>query len=268
MSLLDLNTPQERVPRKRNAAKAWLGVGLLAVVVGVGSTFAANITLNGGNATESGQGVQSVVFCGGNSQTVTATPFSSYKNTATNSKFNISGIKITGIPKACDDTQFILTAYPAGNDGSPTSPLTVSSTATTVAFAWYDQNSSGLRYPKASSPTSLSTGCDSNSGTSSTSSSNVVSTGALLSTSRTSYVSACTFGYISSVTADSGSSSAGNGSVTIIFNPSNSLADASSLSKITLETQDNLLSTNLKPCTTSGSNYNCIVTNGNLGLSS
>jgi hypothetical protein len=268
MTLLDLGNSQERAPRKKNVAKAWLGVGLITAVLGLGSTFAANITLNGGNATESGQGVQSVVYCGGTSQTVTATPFSAYKNTATNAKFNISGIKITGIPKACDDTEFILTAYPAGNDGSPTSPLTVSSTATTVAFAWYDQNSSGLRYPKASAPTSLATGCDSNPGSSNTSASNVVSTGALLSTSRTSYVSACTFGYISSVTADTGSSSAGNGSLTITFNPSNSLADASLLSKITLETQDNLLATNLKPCTVSGNNFNCAVTNGTLGLSS
>jgi hypothetical protein len=268
MSLLDLNTQQERAPRKKNVVKAWLGVGLLAVVVGIGSTFAANITLNGGNATESGQGVQSVIYCGGTSQTVTATPFSSYKNTATSPKFSISGIKITGIPKACDDTQFILTAYPAGNDGSPTSPLTVSSTASTVAFAWFDQNTSGYKYPKATAPTSLSSGCDANSGTTTTASSNVVSTGALLSISRTAYVSGCTFGYISAVTADSGTTTAGNGSLTITFNPSNSLADASSLSKITLETQDNLLTTNLKPCTVAGSNFNCVVTNGTLGLSS
>ena len=266
MSLLDLNTPQERAPRKRNAAKAWLGVGLLAVVVGIGSTFAANITLNGGSATESGQGVQSVVYCGGISQTVTATPFTSYKNTATNAKFNITGIKVTGIPKACDDTVFVLTAYPAGSDASATSALTVSSTASTVAIGWYDQNTSGYKYPKASSPTSLATGCDNNSGSSNTSSSGVVSTGAILSISRMAYVSGCTYGYISGITADTGTASAGNGSFTITFNPNNSLADASALSKITLETQDDVITTGLKPCTVAGSNYKCDITGGTLGL--
>jgi hypothetical protein len=266
MSLLDLNTQEGRAPRNKKAVKAWLGVGLLVAVLGIGSTFAANITLNGGNATESGQGVQSVVYCGGVSQTVTATPFTSYKNVLTTPKFNITGIKITGIPKACDDTVFILTAYPAGNDASPGSALTVSSTASTVAIGWYDQGALGLKYPKATAPTSLATGCDTNSGTSTTPSTGVVVTGAILSISRTTYISGCTYGYISAITPDSGTTSAGNGSFTITFNPGNSLADASALSKITLETQDDVITTNLKPCTVQGSNFKCDITGGTLGL--
>jgi hypothetical protein len=265
MSLLNLNAPQGRAPRGKNAAKAWLGVGLLVAVLGIGSTFAANITLNGGNATESGQGVQAVVYCGGTSQTVTATPFSSYKNTATNSKFSISGIKVTGIPKACDDTNFIISAYAAGSDASPTSALTISSTMSSATVLWFDQNTSGLKYPKASSPTSLASGCDSNSGTSSTASSNVVSTGALLSSSRLTYTSGCTFGYISGVTADTGTTSAGNGSFTITFNPNNTLADATALAKLTLETQNDTIGSNLKPCTGGPTTYNCA--SGTLGLS-
>ena len=264
MSLLNLNAPQGRAPRSKKAAKAWLGVGLLAAVFGIGSTFAANITLNGGNATESGQGVQSVIYCGGTSQTVTATPFSSYKNTATNAKFSISGIKITGIPKACDDTQFIVTAYPTGNDGSPTSALTISNTMSSATVLWLDQNTSGYKYPKASSPTSLSSGCDTNPNP--TSSSGVVSTGAILSTSRTSYVSGCTFGYISAITADSGGTSSGNGSFTITFNPNSTLADATSLAKITVETQNDVIGTNLKPCTGGPTTYVCSA--GTLGLAS
>ena len=126
MSILDLNTGQNRSPRGKKTAKIWLGIGLLVAVLGTGSTLAANITLNGGVATESGQGVQAVVFCGGSSQTVTATPFSAYKNTATTPKFTIAGIKITGIPKACDNTDFIVTAYPAGSDPTPTGALSVS----------------------------------------------------------------------------------------------------------------------------------------------
>ena len=264
MSLLNLNAPQGSAPRSKKTAKAWLGVGLLAAVFGIGSTFAANITLNGGNATESGQGVQSVIYCGGTSQTVTATPFSSYKNTATSPKFSISGIKITGIPKACDDTQFIVTAYPAGNDGSPTSALTISSTMSSATVLWLDQNTEGYKYPKASSPTSLSSGCDTNPNP--TTSTGVVSTGAILSTSRTAYVSGCTFGYISAITADSGSASSGNGTFTITFNPNSTLADATALAKITVETQNNVIGTNLKPCTGGPSTYVCSA--GTLGLAS
>ena len=266
MSLLNLNAPQGRAPRSKKAAKAWLGVGLLAAVFGIGSTFAANITLNGGNATESGQGVQSVVYCGGTSQTVTATPFSSYKNTLTSPKFSISGIKITGIPKACDDTNFVITAFPAGNDGSPTSALTISSTMSSATVLWFDQNIEGYKYPKAAAPTSLATGCDINSGTNDTPSSGLVSTGAILSISRMAYVSGCTYGYISAITPDTGTASAGNGSFTITFNPSNSLADASALSKITVETQNNVIGTNLKPCTVVGGKNKCDITGGTLGL--
>jgi len=266
MSILNLNAPHGGAPRAKKATKIWLGVGLLVAVLGIGSTFAANITLNGGQATESGQGVQAVVYCGGTAQTVTATPFSSYKNTSTSPKFSIAGIKITGIPKACDNTDFIISAYPTGSDSSPTAALSISSTMSSAAVLWFDQNSGGLKYPKAANPTSLASGCDANPASSSTT--NVTTTGALLSINRLSYASACTYGYISGVTADtSGSTSSGTGSFTITFNPSNSLADATALAKITVETQNDVLGTNLKSCTpASGSNYNC--STGTLGLAS
>jgi hypothetical protein len=58
-----------------------MGVGLLVAVLGFGSTFAANITLNSpGGTTEFGQGVTQSVYCGGN-RSVTVTPFSTYQNT-------------------------------------------------------------------------------------------------------------------------------------------------------------------------------------------
>lgn len=81
MSILNLNTPQGRGPAGKKSVKLWMGVGLLAAVLGFGSTFAANITLNSpGGTTEFGQGVSQTVYCGGN-QSVTVTPISSYQNT-------------------------------------------------------------------------------------------------------------------------------------------------------------------------------------------
>lgn len=81
MSILNLNAPQGRGPIGKKKTKIWMGVGLLAAVLGFGSTFAASITLNQpGGTTEFGQGVTQTVYCGGN-QSVTVTPISSYQNT-------------------------------------------------------------------------------------------------------------------------------------------------------------------------------------------
>jgi hypothetical protein len=81
MSILNLNAPQGRGPVGKKKTKIWMGVGLLAAVLGFGSTFAASITLNQpGGTTEFGQGVTQTVYCGGD-QSVTITPISSYVNT-------------------------------------------------------------------------------------------------------------------------------------------------------------------------------------------
>ena len=80
MSILNLNAPQGRGPVGKKKTKIWMGVGLLAAVLGFGSTFAASITLNQpGGTTEFGQGVTQTVYCGGD-QSVTITPLSAYQN--------------------------------------------------------------------------------------------------------------------------------------------------------------------------------------------
>ena len=81
MSILNLNTPQGQGPIGKKKTKVWMGVGLLVAVLGLGSTFASNITLNSSAGTEFGQGVTQTVFCGGNSADVAVTPISSYSNT-------------------------------------------------------------------------------------------------------------------------------------------------------------------------------------------
>jgi hypothetical protein len=81
MSILNLNTPQGNRSGGKKSVKMWLGAGLLVAVLGIGSTLAANITLNSpGGKTEFGQGVTQTVYCGG-STSVTITPISAYQNT-------------------------------------------------------------------------------------------------------------------------------------------------------------------------------------------
>ena len=275
MSILNLNAPQGRAPRNKKSTKIWLGVGLLVAVLGIGTTFAANIVLNGGSNTESGQGVQSIVFCGGSSQTITSTPFSAYKNKYNSAGFNLTSIKVTGIPKACDNTDFIISVYPTPalyDYSSSTDPLSISGTGMKLAnVLWFDGGTN--KYPKVTTGNSLASGCDANPYASSTPTSNktvpstnVTNTGALLSVGRMTYSSGCTYAYISAISADTGGSSSGNGSFTVTFNSGNTLADSTSLSKIVVETQNDILAgTALKPCAVSGSSFDCTTSSGGAG---
>jgi len=88
MSILNLNTPQGHGPTGKKKTKVWMGVGLLVAVLGLGSTFASNITLNSSAGTEFGQGVTQTVFCGGDNADVIVTPISSYSNTVITDAIN------------------------------------------------------------------------------------------------------------------------------------------------------------------------------------
>jgi len=88
MSILNLNTPQGRGPVGKKTAKLWMGVGLLAAVLGFGSTFAANISLNSPEGTtEFGQGVTQTVYCGDGESSVNVSPASVYVNPTFKVKF-------------------------------------------------------------------------------------------------------------------------------------------------------------------------------------
>jgi hypothetical protein len=80
MSLLNLNSPAGRGPGGKKSLKMFMGAGLLVAVLGIGSTLAANININGGETSEFGQGVTRAVYCGGD-ESVTVSPISIYQNT-------------------------------------------------------------------------------------------------------------------------------------------------------------------------------------------
>jgi hypothetical protein len=119
-----------------------MGIGLVIAVLGVGSTLASTITINGGTNTEFGQGVQRTVYCGGNKQ-ITIKPIAGYLNktetstpisensedgndavdTSTPGNFYLSGIRISDIPEECSGVDFVLSAY--ATDG--TDPVNLAS---------------------------------------------------------------------------------------------------------------------------------------------
>jgi hypothetical protein len=81
MTLLNLNSPEGRSPRGKKSSRVWMGFGLIIAVLGLGSTFAANININGQDPnTEFGQGVTKTVFCGALEEPITVTPISKFVN--------------------------------------------------------------------------------------------------------------------------------------------------------------------------------------------
>ena len=166
MSILNLNGPAGRSPRGKRAVKVWMGIGLVIAVLGVGSTLASTITINGNTNQEFGQGVQRTVYCGGN-KTITVTPVSSYLNVAEPmpsesasessrsesesespspsasdlaGTFYLSGIKVTDVPRECSGVNFVFSVYDQA--GTPT-PIKISSRAGgvdifTPTVYWYD----------------------------------------------------------------------------------------------------------------------------------
>ena len=90
-------------PAPKKKFKVLLGVGLLAAVMGMGSTLAASISLSSGSPVEFGQGVAATTAC---DTALTVTPYSTYVNAATTSKadFLFSSVKISNLDTATTNT--------------------------------------------------------------------------------------------------------------------------------------------------------------------
>jgi hypothetical protein len=93
MEILNLGGSYEspaQSPKKK--FKVLLGVGLLAAVMGMGSTLAASITLSSGSPVEFGQGVAATPAC---DSSLTVTPYSTYVNSATPAKADFLFTSVT-----------------------------------------------------------------------------------------------------------------------------------------------------------------------------
>ena len=111
MPILDFESAPAARPRKN--LRLILGVGTVAAVIGIGSTLASNISLNGGGNAEFGQGVATTAACDSN---IEITPITEFMNSEIQSEsrypmqsINLQGIDLT--PEGWD-----LTLDPAGLD--------------------------------------------------------------------------------------------------------------------------------------------------------
>ena len=135
-----------RAPRNKRAVKVWVGIGLVAAVLGVGSTLASTITLNNGGATEFGQGVSTTIYCGGAQQTVHVTPVSVFDNTdpVPAQAFYVGQLKVTGIPSACAGVDFAVSIFDNGltpnalpMDADMSTALTSGVSTAGIANVWF-----------------------------------------------------------------------------------------------------------------------------------
>ena len=238
MSILNLNAPQGRGPVGKKSAKIWMGVGLLAAVLGFGSTFAANITLNNGTSpTEFGQGVQQTVYCGGTANTLTIKPVSRFVNVSGGSgSFAVGGITVSGIPVTCKNMNFVLSVYSDADSSRKNIASTTFSgqtfTLSTPTVYWTD-TSTALNVID-SEKQSASSDCQKKK--SSGSNTTTTNGGALLSLSSTSYSDPCRVAYLSSVTPSNRTTGGGAFTITVRSDAS-SLMSLADFDKITIETQ-------------------------------
>jgi hypothetical protein len=91
-----------------------VGIGAIVGAITLGSTFAANINLNGGGNVEFGQGVLTTSAC--DEDGITVTPFSTFVNETGAGSHKLSSIRISGIDSsegACEGKTFRIRAYGA-----------------------------------------------------------------------------------------------------------------------------------------------------------
>jgi hypothetical protein len=129
--ILDFDNAQKnsRAPKNGKSVKGLLAVAGFAAVAVLGSTLAANISLNSGSL-EFGQGVAVTAAC--DSDGITATPKALFANTSGAGSFNLASISFTGIADACTGDLFTVNAY-GDTSSTPLNIATVGATSYNVA---------------------------------------------------------------------------------------------------------------------------------------
>ena len=118
-----------RAPKNTKSVKGLLAVAGFAAIAVLGSTLAANISLNSGSL-EFGQGVAVTSAC--DSDGITATPKAVFSNVSAGGTFNFASISFTGIADACTGDLFTVNAY-GDTSSTPLNIATVGATSYNVA---------------------------------------------------------------------------------------------------------------------------------------
>jgi hypothetical protein len=135
MEILKFDNAATPRRKKNNNLKSLAGLATVAAIAVLGSTLAANLSLNSGSAIEFGQGVSVTSACDDNG--ITVTPSVRFVNAANAGTFYLSTIALSGINApssgtSCINKTFTLNAY-GNSDATPLQLATSSSTAITSA---------------------------------------------------------------------------------------------------------------------------------------
>jgi hypothetical protein len=143
MEILKFDNAATPRRKKNNNLKSLAGLATVAAIAVLGSTLAANLSLNSGGAIEFGQGVSVTSACDGDG--ITVTPSVRFVNAAGAGTFYLSTIALTNIDLTnttkCVGKTFTLNAY----DDASATPLqlaTSSGGSTPITSATFS-NSSG-----------------------------------------------------------------------------------------------------------------------------
>ena len=115
--------------KKRSSIRGLVAVAGFAAVPVLGSTLAANISLNSGPI-EFGQGVANATAC--DSDGITVTPRSSFANASSAGSFNLASISFTGIHDNCTGDLFTINAY-GNTEAVPLNIASIGATSFNVA---------------------------------------------------------------------------------------------------------------------------------------
>ena len=122
MPLLELN------PGRKNSWR-WLPIllffSVLVTFLGLRTVLASNITTNGGNPINFGQGVTTVTSCSGKESIIITPKVSFVNNSKTADAFYFSSVTVANIPATCYGKDFQLNAYDSNGTTSPLAPFSI-----------------------------------------------------------------------------------------------------------------------------------------------
>jgi hypothetical protein len=133
MEILKFENSSRPVRKKSSSSKVMLGLAGIAAVALLGSTLAANISLNSGASVEFGQGVAQTTAC---DDSITMTPTATFVNAANGGSFNFSTVAFSGIAATCIGDIFTMRAY-GDSSATPLVIATAAGTATTYNQATF-----------------------------------------------------------------------------------------------------------------------------------
>ena len=146
MEILKFDNAATPRRKKNNNLKSLAGLATVAAIAVLGSTLAANLSLNSGGAIEFGQGVSVTSAC--DSDGITVTPSVQFVNEASAGTFYLSTIALTNIDLTdttkCVGKTFTLNAY-NDSDATPLQLATSSGGSTPITSATFS-NSSGSTF--------------------------------------------------------------------------------------------------------------------------